>query len=178
MPTYLQQINVKTIVAIGLGLLTISHNLGMYQDHDFWFIISSVNLVFHEAGHMCMMFFGEFLHIFGGTLFEMGIPLLIAVHFYRRLDWLGVAFALWWTSTALMSISIYASDASLRLLPLLGGDSVGHDWYNLLSKLNILQYDQVIGSIFTFLSIFIFLGSLYSLWRYQQTAYSSATSLT
>ncbi len=176
MSTHLHQISLKTIAAFGLGLLVTSHNVGMYLYHDFWFIISMVNLVFHEAGHMFMMFFGELLHIFGGTLFEMSIPLLIAVHFYRRLDWLGVAFALWWSSTALMSIGIYASDATLQQLPLLGGDAVGHDWYNLLSKLDMLSYDQVVGTIFTLLSIFTYLGSVYSLWQYQQTVHSTSTS--
>ncbi len=115
-----------------------------------------------------MMFFGDLLHAFGDTLFEMAIPLLIAIHFYRRLDWLGVAFSLWWASTALMSISIYASDATLQLLPLLGGDAVGHDWHHILSTLNLLPYDQVVGALFTLLSILAFLGSLYYLWQFQK----------
>jgi hypothetical protein len=147
----------------------------MYMNHDIWFIVSSINLIFHEAGHMFMMFFGEFLHIFGGTVFEMGIPLLIAFHFYRQHDWLGVAFSLWWLSTALMDISIYASDATLRQLPLLGGDAVGHDWYNLLSMFGMLAYDQVIGAFFLLLSILAFLSTLYSLWQYRQTTYLGAS---
>ena len=159
----------RDVTIIILAILVLAHNFNMYMNHEIWFIVSGVNLIFHEAGHMFMLFFGEFFHIFGGTLFEMGIPLLIIFHFYRRHDWLGVAFSSWWLSTAFMDISIYASDATLRLLPLLGGNAVGHDWYNLLSMFNMLAYDQVVGSVFLLLSIITFLGALYSLWQYQQT---------
>lgn len=161
--------SLKDVTVLILAILILIHNFSMYLNREIWFIISGVNLIFHEAGHMFMMFFGEFLNIFGGTLFEMGIPLLIAFHFYRRYDWLGVAFSTWWLSTALTNISIYASDATIRQLPLLGGDAVGHDWYNLLSMLGILKYDQVVGFVFLLLSIFSFLGSLYSLWHYRET---------
>ena len=154
----------RTITLLVFVIIATLHNVNMYQNQDLWFIISSVNLIFHEAGHMLMMFFGQFLHIFGGTLFEIGIPLLVAWHFYHRLDWPGTAFATWWLSTACMSVSIYASDAQARILTLLGGDSVGHDWYNLLSILGILNHDQIVGQLFLSLSVVASIVFLYSIW--------------
>lgn len=100
------------------------------------------------------MFFGSFIHALGGTLFEIGIPLLCAGYFYLRKDFIGAGFGLWWLSTAFWGVSIYARDARIQILPLLGGDSVGHDWAYLLGTLNVLQYDQYVATIFAILSIF------------------------
>ena len=39
----------------------------------------------------------------------------------------------------MMDVSLYVRDAPHRLLPLLGGDKSGHDWYNLLSQWDALD---------------------------------------
>ena len=97
---------------------------------------------------MIFMFFGDFLSILGGSLLEILIPLVVVLHFVFTKQIFSASVASWWLATAFVSVSIYASDAQERLLPLLGGDAVGHDWYNLLSSLGILQYDDAVGYIF------------------------------
>lgn len=127
----------------------------LYTDSTYWSLINYVNLIFHEAGHVFLSFFGSFLHILGGTLFEIGIPVLITSYFLYQRKYFSAGFGAWWSATALLGVSIYAGDAQARILPLLGGDSVGHDWFNLLTMLGILQHDQFVAGIFFTISLII-----------------------
>jgi hypothetical protein len=36
------------------------------------------NLVFHEAGHLLMLPFGQFMSVLGGSLFQLLVPLMCA----------------------------------------------------------------------------------------------------
>tara|TARA_B100001939_G_C16792124_1_gene551859 strand:- start:263 stop:769 length:507 start_codon:yes stop_codon:yes gene_type:complete len=120
---------------------------------DTWWFIQNVNLIFHEAGHVFLIFFGETLYMLGGTIFEIGVPLLIALYFYFTNQKFSAIFCCWWLTTALLSVSIYVSDAQERLLPLITKDISTHDWFNILSKYNMLQHDDLIGNIFWILAI-------------------------
>ena len=59
----------------------------------------------------------------------------------------GVHFTLLWLGQNFINISVYAADARTQALPLLGGNSVYHDWHYLLGEINMLEYDQEIGYI-------------------------------
>ena len=48
---------------------------------------------------------------------------------------------------SLFNVSIYAKDARARALPLLGDDISAHDWHNILARLHLLNWDQVIGNL-------------------------------
>ena len=115
-------------------------------------IISSLNILFHEAGHWIFFVFGEFMYVLGGTLGEILVPSTIIIHFCWRQHILGQVFGWWWLSTALYSISIYVSDARAQVLPLIGGPG-GHDWLYILGRLRLLDSDIFIGRIFVFLSV-------------------------
>ena len=58
-----------------------------------------------------------------------------------------------------MNIGVYAADARAHRLPLLGGNKVYHDWTYLLGETGLLNYDQVIGEIFYFTAITVFILS-------------------
>lgn len=46
-----------------------------------------------------------------------------------------------------INVSEYIKDARAMALPLLGGDSSGHDWHWMLSTLNLLPQDLMIGNV-------------------------------
>jgi len=124
------------------------------------YILHSVNLIFHEAGHMILMpFFGDFITALGGTLMQLAIPLMFFVYFLREKNLFASLVMSWWVGDNLIDVSIYISDAQARILPLLGGGD-GHDWAYLLGELNILKYDTLIGSLVYFLGAFIMFSSL------------------
>lgn len=154
----------KIVCILLLFFYMMNASFNMYTK-DTWSLIQHVNLIFHEAGHVIFFLFGNFIYILGGTLGEILIPLIIAGYFFIQKDAVGTGFGLWWLSTALWSVSIYARDARTQALPLLGGDNVGHDWTNMLLDLGLLRYDQIIGNIFLILSIFTFSCALLFLWQ-------------
>jgi hypothetical protein len=118
---------------------------------DFHFIMGA-NLIFHEAGHFIFMPFGGFLSVLGGTIFELGIPLLCLGAFVRQQSYAGSMFTTWWAATALYSIGTYIRDAQTQALPLLSGDPSAHDWTYLLGSTGLLAYDTTIGGFVIFLS--------------------------
>ena len=127
------------------------------QDPDYTSVLGGINLGIHELGHFIFAFFGETLHVAGGTIFQLFVPIFGIGTFLRQRDYFGIAFAIGWLSTNLFEVATYAADASSMELPLIapfaGGEEVIHDWNFLLSAMNILQYDQTVGWIFKVLGI-------------------------
>lgn len=130
------------------GLILTWNAFSQIFNQKTWWFIQNVNLIFHEAGHVVFMFFGNFLNILGGSLLEILIPFSIVLYFASRKEYFSASFSSWWLATALLSVSIYAQDASERDLPLITNDINTHDWYNLLSQMNLLKYDDLFGYIF------------------------------
>ncbi len=110
-----------------------------------WIFLDGVNLIFHEAGHVIFMILGQFMMVLGGSLTQCLIPTLIGVYFIVKKQWYSANFCLFWLGDNLINVSVYIKDARSMILPLLGGDTSGHDWHWLLNTLNLLEYDQQIG---------------------------------
>jgi hypothetical protein len=130
-------------------------------------IISSLNIFFHEAGHWIFGLFGQFIGVLGGTLGELLMPGIFVGYFWKQQNIPGQVFSLWWLSTALYSISIYVSDARAQKLELIGGPG-GHDWFYLLGRLRLLDSDILIGRIFVFLAVVVTLYIAFLGYRYWQ----------
>ncbi len=126
-----------------------------------WHFIDNINLIFHEAGHPIMMFFGEFLHAAGGTIFQIGIPAFIAFYFWKREEFFSASLILFWVGQNFINASVYAGDAIVQNLPLLGGDSVNHDWTATLSMLGILKYTPLVADILFYIGLLIILAATY-----------------
>lgn len=120
-------------------------------------LLDSADLVIHEAGHFFFRFFGMFMHVAGGTLMQIILPSIIAWYFFRNDYTFGTQMGLLWLGHNLINISVYSADARARILPLLGGDGVIHDWSYLLGRMGLLEYDQVIGYMFLGLAVLVFL---------------------
>lgn len=149
--------NITIIFLIVLILLNI-WMIGFQQQP--WFI-SSLNILFHEAGHILLSPFGNILMVLGGSLGEIIIPIIFLVYFHRRYQTPGVIFSLWWLSVAVYDVAIYIADARARLLPLIGGQE-GHDWAYLLERFGLIHYDVLFSQILIIicLCITVYMGFL------------------
>jgi hypothetical protein len=120
-------------------------------------ILGPLNLGIHELGHVIFGFLGQFLAIAGGTIFQLFVPIFAVFNFYRQNDFFSMALSFGWLSTSLFSVATYAADARALALPLVtpfgAGESVVHDWEYLLSAMNILEYDAIVGGIFRTLAV-------------------------
>lgn len=112
----------------------------------------SVNLVFHEAGHVIFRLFGNFMMVLGGSLFQILVPLIVMGAFlFQHNNRFGATVGLWWAGQSMMDIAPYINDARARQLPLLGGGDGRdrpwmHDWYNILGELQMRRSDHAIAS--------------------------------
>jgi hypothetical protein len=124
--------------------------------------IHGPNLIFHEAGHVIFMPFGEFLTILGGSLGQCIMPLVVMLVFlFKENDPFGASIGLWWLGQNLTDVALYISDARARSLPLIGGMSEeAHDWGNLLTMMNLLKYDHLFGLMSHYLGMTIMILAL------------------
>jgi hypothetical protein len=112
-----------------------------------WIFIDNLNLLIHEAGHWLWLPFGQFMSILGGSLTQILMPAMFIGYFVWKKDWFGTSFSAFWLGDNLVNVSYYVADARAMSLPLLGGDTSGHDWHNILSALNMLEIDAALGQI-------------------------------
>jgi hypothetical protein len=108
-----------------------------------------VNLPFHEAGHILLSPFGQFLTSLGGSLMQVLVPLVCAVALARRGDKFGASVCAWWAGQNFVDLAPYIADARALQLPLLGGGTgaevEGHDWEAILQALGWLHRDRQLG---------------------------------
>jgi hypothetical protein len=111
-----------------------------------------VNLAFHEAGHLFLAPFGETLHVLGGTLGQLGVPVGFAA-----------AACVWWAGENLVHVAVYMADARDLALPLVGGGE--HDWNTLFYSFGLLGQDRVaaIAGVTRALGVLVMWGALSSL---------------
>jgi len=119
-------------------------------DSSYRSIFDGVNYAVHEFGHVLFSFFGQTMHIAGGSIFEIIAPVIVMIGFLRQRDYFAVSFAFGWLATAFYNVAIYAADARAMELELIapwafGADDVIHDWNYLLSYFNMLQYDSAVA---------------------------------
>jgi hypothetical protein len=99
-------------------------------------------LIFHEAGHVLFMPFGQWLYVFGGTALQLVMPAVMCWALYvQKGDAFGASIAAWLFGVSVLDVAPYVYDARDPQLPLLGGgtgaDRDGHDWMYLLGTLAV-----------------------------------------
>lgn len=140
-------------------------------DPDFVSIFAGINLAIHEMGHAALFWFGNrLLTTAGGTLFEVGVPLVAGGYLWlRQQDRFGAAVCLFWAGTALVGAGVYAADARAQQLPLVSPfgpvDVDSHDWTVLLLRFGRLSQDQQIGAALRHAGVLAMMcGLVGSLW--------------
>lgn len=124
--------------------------LHAFTNKEGFLIIDNANLIVHESGHLLFGWFGQTLGLWGGTLMELLVPLALAVYFAFNRQTTGTAFCAFFLFENLLYISVYMADARTQELPLITvGDpeNGGHDWFNIFSRLGLLQQDTAIAGM-------------------------------
>lgn len=108
-------------------------------------------LVFHEAGHVVFMPFGEWITVLGGTVGQLLVPAIIVVAFLvKNRDPFGASVGAWLLGVSVLDVAPYMYDAlepQLMLLSGRTGEDGGHDWIYLFDSLGWLPRAQFIGAI-------------------------------
>lgn len=131
-----------------------------------------MDLVFipiHEGGHLLFRMFGQFLGIAGGTILQLGVPLMLAVYFLFQRQVQGTAFCVFFFFEQFLPVSTYMADARAQQLPLLtvgDTDYMIHDWNYLFGKLGLLAHDTQIAHAVRAIGWLGMLGTIaWMVWR-------------
>jgi len=140
--------------------------------------IDAVNMVTHEAGHPLFGYFGETLHLLGGTILQLLVPAALALSFIRMRQLPGTTFCSFLFFENFLGIAAYMADARALDLPLVsaeGGDGdIIHDWNAIFAQLNLLPYDTRIAAVVRVLGwLGMIAVPLWFAWRARQTQLSS-----
>ncbi len=108
-------------------------------------------LVFHEAGHILFLPFGEWITVLGGTLGQLVLPLLLTgALLFKNRDPFGAAVGMWFVGVSLLDIAPYMYDSLQPQLILLSGhtgEDGGHDWIYLFNSTGLLSRSQMIAGL-------------------------------
>jgi hypothetical protein len=137
----------RPVPRVALILACLFYGLFLFQaarGSGILLIIDLVLIPIHEGGHL---FFGYFhllpLMVAGGTLFQLGVPLMLAAYFALQRQVQGTAFCTFVFFEQFLPIATYMADARAQALPLLstGDGDVIHDWHYLFGRLGCLGHD-------------------------------------
>ncbi len=118
--------------------------------HGGFLFIDSANLVVHEGGHNLFGWFGPTLGLWGGTLLQWLVPILLAAYFFKERQTAGFAFCLFFFFENWLYTATYMADARAQELPLVttgDPDLVEHDFHAIFSSLGVLNYDTKIAAV-------------------------------
>jgi len=121
-----------------------------FRMHGGYLFIDSANLVVHEGGHMLFSWFGQTLCLWGGTILQWGVPLLLSAYFFHQRQVTAFVFCLFFFFENWLYTATYMADARAMVLPLVtAGDSdfIEHDWHTIFSSLGVLEYDTAIAAV-------------------------------
>ncbi|MEI7480755.1 MAG: hypothetical protein WCK75_00250 [Elusimicrobiota bacterium] len=133
------------------------------RKENYFSFLDFINLAFHEAGHLFLGFFGRFIMMLGGTIFQLIIPAVCAVHLWRQDNRTGWQLCVFWFGESLLNISIYAGDAINQALPLVGGGE--HDWTYLLTVTHLIAHTPATAKAIFLTGSAIIFWSLYLIAR-------------
>ena len=125
-----------------------------FSAHGAYLFIDSANLIVHEGGHLLFGWFGRTLGLWGGTLLQWTVPLLLAAYFCFQRKLAGFIFCLFFFFENWLYTATYMADARAMALPLVtAGDSdvIEHDWNTIFSSLGVLAHDTQIAAGVRFL---------------------------
>ncbi len=146
-----------------------------FSKHGDFLFIDLANLVVHEGGHLLFGWFGPTLGLWGGTLLQWLVPLLLAAYFFTQRQTAAFAFCSFFFFENWLYTATYMADARAMVLPLVtAGDSdfIEHDWHTIFSSLGVLQYDTKIAAVVSFLGWCGMLGTV--VWLVRRSLKDSA----
>ena len=140
-------------------------------------LIGDIDVAVHEFGHYVFMPFGwqyagETMMYAGGALMQITFPLIFAGYFLfarKHRDLHASTVCLWWSAINVVDVAIYAADARVRELTLLSGvtgqEDDNHDFYQIFSRLGVLQKDTLYADrMRTIAGIMMFVSIVAGLW--------------
>jgi hypothetical protein len=121
-----------------------------FSKHGDFLFIDLANLVVHEGGHLLFGWFGQTIGLWGGTILQWLVPLLLATYFFAQRQTVAFVFCSFFFFENWLYTATYMADARAMILPLVtvgDPDFAEHDWHTIFTSLGVLQYDTTIAGV-------------------------------
>src|SRR4030081_2143260 len=108
----------------------------VFHSHGRFLFNDMANLVVHEGGHLLFGWFGPTLGLWGGTILQWLVPLLLAGYFFRERQPAAFVFCMFFFFENWLYTATYMADARAMALPHVttgDPDYVEHDWNTIFS---------------------------------------------
>ncbi len=110
-----------------------------------------VDLPIHETGHLIFRILGDFMMIAGGSLFQVIVPAVFVGYFFWNEKFYSAAIVLFWVGQSILNVFVYANDAVVMQLVLLGGltgsEGSFHDWNFLLRETGLINSTKTVAGL-------------------------------
>ncbi len=110
-----------------------------------------VDLPIHETGHLLFRPFGEFMMIAGGSLFQIIVPAVFVGYFIWNEKYYSAAIVLFWVGQSILNVFVYANDAVVMQIVLLGGmtgsEGSFHDWNYMLTETGLINSTRTVANV-------------------------------
>ncbi len=117
---------------------------------DFVPVLDHFNLAIHESGHLIFAILGDTMSLYGGTLMQFVFPVAVTLHFHRLQQPFSAVIGIAWGLENVQYMAHYMADARAQILPLVGGGE--HDWFNILSRWGLLNWDTRLATLLNLLN--------------------------
>jgi hypothetical protein len=114
-----------------------------------YLIIDYVFVPIHEGGHLLFSYFGHTLMVAGGTILQLGVPLLLAIYFVFQRQLTGVAFCAFFFFENFLNVATYMADSrrmELQYVTVGDPEFAEHDWATMFGQMGVLEYDTRIAA--------------------------------
>jgi hypothetical protein len=108
------------------------------------FLISYVDLGFHELGHLLLGWAPGLVAPLAGSVVQVAVPIGLALYFARRRESYAIALLLGWAATSAAGVSVYVADGPVQALNLLGYGR--HDWAWVLGQTGNMGWAPMLSS--------------------------------
>ena len=128
--------------------------------------LDNVDLAIHEAGHIFFRILGEFMGIAGGSLLQVIFPAAFVGYFFWQGQRYSAAIVVLWLGQSILNVYVYAADAQVMQIVLLGGltgsEGSFHDWNYLLEHTSLLNSTNKVAGIIRFFGTAVIVASAIS----------------
>jgi len=120
-----------------------------FTERSGYLVIDYVFVPIHEGGHLLFGYFGHWLMVAGGTLLQLGVPVMLAVYFTFQRQATGTAFCAFFFENCL-NVATYMADSrrmELQYVTVGDPDLAEHDWATMFTQMGVLEYDTKIAAV-------------------------------
>jgi len=134
----------QAVANMAAGLACVAAAWWVYARGGEVFLLSSVDLGFHELGHLLVSWAPPMVAAWAGSITQLAVPLLMALYigFVRR-ETFAAALMLAWFGTSAHNVAAYIADAPVQALPLFANGT--HDWAYILGTTGRLAWSAPIA---------------------------------